>query len=193
MYRPVAIGWRTSVAALLLVLIVIGAPVAGEQPVATPEAACPTPAGSPEAAQATPEQQEPATPTTGTPDSAVSEQIVDTASLVDALESCGLDVQSTRDVEQPFLQPESGTGLRISGGKLSQPADVQVFEYADEARATADAAQIGPDGNPSTMMILWIEPPHFFRGEQIIVLYIGEDQAVIDVLTSVLGPPFAGG
>jgi hypothetical protein len=193
MYRPVAIGWRTSVAALLLVLIVLAAPVVGKQPTATPELGCPTPAGSPEAAQATPEQQEPATPETGTADPAVGGQIVDTASLVDALESCGLDVQPTRGVEQPFLQPESGTGLRISGGKISQPADVQVFEYADEASATADAAQIGPDGNPTTMMILWIEPPHFFRGEQIIVLYIGEDQAVIDVLTSVLDPPFAGG
>ena len=59
--------------------------------------------------------------------------------------------------------------------------------------AEADAAQIGPDGNPRTTMVTWIAPPHFFRADRLIVLYIGDDPTVVDLLTALLGPPFAGG
>lgn len=35
--------------------------------------------------------------------------------------------------------------------------------------------------------------PHFFRKEQLVVLYVGEDQAVVNLLTKLLGPQIAGG
>jgi hypothetical protein len=111
---------------------------------------------------------------------------------METLEACGVRIESPRSVEQPFLQPESGTGLRLTGGSLTEPVDIQVYEYRDAKDATTQAAQIGPDGHPTTMMIHWIEPPHFFLSERIIVLYIGEDQATLDLLTTLLGPQFAG-
>jgi hypothetical protein len=42
-------------------------------------------------------------------------------------------------------------------------------------------------------MITWIEPPHFFRKERVLVLYIGSDATVLKALHDVLGPQFAGG
>lgn len=159
---------------------------------ATPEPGCPKPGGTPISQHATPAPESRATPQGGTPVSGSGGSVVDAESLVNALEACGVSVEATESVEQPFLQPESEMAYQISGGNLAQPADVQVFEYRDSASATADAAQIGPDGNPTTMQILWIAPPHFFQAERLIVLYLGEDPAAVDLLTALLGPPFAG-
>jgi hypothetical protein len=192
MHRSFVVRWRTSVATLLLGLIIIGGPVASGQPVATPQPGCPEPGGTPVPVQATPDQQERATPEAATPNAVVGGPVVDSASLVDALDACGVSIEAVGNVEQPFLQPESGTVLRLTGGELSQPVDVQVFEYRDAESAAADAAQIGPEGHPPTMMISWLATPHFFLSGQLIVLYVGEDQAVVDLLITLLGPPFAG-
>ena len=41
-------------------------------------------------------------------------------------------------------------------------------------------------------MVTWVAAPHFFKSETAIVLYVGESSKVIEALTSVLGPQFAG-
>jgi hypothetical protein len=38
----------------------------------------------------------------------------------------------------------------------------------------------------------WISAPHFFRGNRLIVLYVGTDAGVIAPLQRLLGPQFAG-
>jgi hypothetical protein len=193
MHHYVVAGWRAGIALLLCIVMASGVSTAVGHSVATPESVCPGLSGTPVAGLGTPAPDTLATPSAGTPETGGhGSAIVDVASFTDALEACGVSIESPRSVEQPFLQPESGTGLRLTGGSLSQPVDIQVYEYRDAEQAAADAAQIGPDGHPTTMMIHWIEPPHFFRSERIIVLYIGEDQAIIDLLTTLLGPPFAG-
>jgi hypothetical protein len=118
--------------------------------------------------------------------------ITDQASFADALQGQGLTVTEVGPLQQPFLQPQSGAILQISGDDISDPAEVQVYEYADAAAAQADAAQIGPDGNPRTAIIEWIAPPHFFQTGRIIVLYVGSDPGVLDVLNQLIGPQFAG-
>ena len=42
-------------------------------------------------------------------------------------------------------------------------------------------------------MITWIDTPHFYKAGKIIVLYIGSDATVLDLLKGALGPQFAGG
>jgi len=70
---------------------------------------------------------------------------------------------------------------------------VQVMEYRDAAALEADAGHISPDGSSTgTTMVTWIAPPHFFRTDTAIVLYVGESPQVIEALTSVLGLQFAG-
>jgi len=71
--------------------------------------------------------------------------------------------------------------------------DVQVFEYRDNATAETDAQLVSPDGSSiGTSMPFWVGPPHFYKVEKLIVLYVGENEDTIGILDSVLGPQFAG-
>ena len=120
--------------------------------------------------------------------------VVDRAGLADALRTAGLAVDDGGSLapDVPFPNAQGGTVLRLSGGGLAESADVQVYEYANEATAFADAAQILPDGTLPTVIIEWVAPPHFFKAGRVIVLYVGTDPAVLDALTALLGPQFAG-
>ena len=75
--------------------------------------------------------------------------------------------------------------------------DIQVFEYKDAAAADTEAASISPDGssinnNGQICFMEWVASPHFYKAGNLILLYIGDDQAVIDALETILGPQFAG-
>ncbi len=181
-------GLCTSAVVLLLLSVLAGGQVAFAWQVATPEAGCSrhdaTPTSRPSTPAATPIGQGSDRISHGGP-------VVDHVSFVDALRACGVTVQPGDMIEQPFLRAE-GIVLQLRGGGLSQPVEVQSFAYEDSATAAADAAQIGPDGNPPTMMITWIGTPHFFRAERVIVLYVGEDQTTIGLVTDILGLPFVG-
>ncbi len=118
--------------------------------------------------------------------------IRDHVSFVDHLRSRGLTVEPVDTVQQPFLQAETGTLLRISGQGLEQPAEVQSFDYTNASTAAADVKNIGPDGNPKNAKINWNAPPHWFHKERLIALYVGQNQVVLDLLTELLGPQFAG-
>jgi hypothetical protein len=57
----------------------------------------------------------------------------------------------------------------------------------------ADAAQVAPDGGSiGTSMVTWVATPHFYKTGRILVLYVGDDQAILDLLEGALGPQFAG-
>ena len=110
----------------------------------------------------------------------------DYVSLVDNLHAAGATVEPAGEVEQDFFSPV-GYIIKVNG------ADVQVFEYPDAAAAEAEAALVADDGGSiGTTMVTWIEAPHFYQHERLIVLYVGEDSAVTALLESVLGPQFAG-
>ena len=107
--------------------------------------------------------------------------------LIDILLTTGADVNVTAEVvKQPFFSV-GGTIILVDGER------VQVMEYRDPGDLEDEAALISPDGSSiGTNMVSWVAPPHFFRTETAIVLYVGEDPKVIAALTSVLGSQFAG-
>ena len=111
----------------------------------------------------------------------------DQASLVAALEEGGATVETGEPISQPFFSAE-GHIIKVNG------ADVQVFEYESSEAMELDSSQIAPDGSSNaTTMITWIDTPHFYKAGKIIVLYIGSDATVLDLLKGALGPQFAGG
>ena len=119
--------------------------------------------------------------------------VQDQVSLIDALRSKNVTVDISGTVSQPFLNPQSGTTVRLSGGALPIAADAQLFEYASASAASSDAKKIQPDGSgTSTTRISWVVPPHFFLKGRVMVLYVGSDSAVLGLLQSLLGPQFAG-
>ena len=133
-----------------------------------------SPAGSPppEASAASPASQ----------DGGVEDQ----ASLIEALSAIGAEVQPGDPVEQAFFAV-TGQILKVND------KDVQVFEYESAEAMEADAAQVAPDGGSiGTNMVMWVETPHFFKSGRVLVLYVGEDQGVLDLLKGAMGEQFAG-
>jgi len=110
---------------------------------------------------------------------------VDYVSLIDNLRAFAT-VNPEGEIEQPFFSV-TGFSIQVNG------ASVQVFEYNTAEDAEADASLVSPDASSiGTSMPFWVDVPHFYYKEKIIVLYIGDDPAIEELLESVLGPQFAG-
>lgn len=113
--------------------------------------------------------------------------VEDQSSLITALQSAGATAEVVDTISQPFFTPE-GVFVTINGEE-----DVQVFEYEDAQTMENEASQVAPDGGSvGTSMMMWIEPPHFHKSGRIIVLYIGNNTKILDLLDKVMGPQFAG-
>jgi hypothetical protein len=120
---------------------------------------------------------------TGRPTSVPGAAGTETSQLILALR----DVGATAEVID--ITPQ-GSGLLAAPATRVQlnGATVSVFEFADLADADAEARRV-PDILAVTR---WASAPHFFRGNRLIVLYVGTDTAVITPLQRLLGPQFAG-
>jgi hypothetical protein len=115
-----------------------------------------------------------------------NDDTLDAQDLGNALASAGATIGHEGEVDQPFF---SVPGQVITANGES----VQVFEYADAAQADAEAEQVAPDGSSiGTTMATWIGPPHFYRADHLIVLYVGDNQSLMELLETLLGPQFAG-
>ena len=103
--------------------------------------------------------------------------------VVDKLRGAGATVEPGGTVEQPFFEV-SGHMIKVDG------ADVQVFEFSDEAARQSISSLITPEGQPNpTTMVTWVDQPNFWAKGRVIILYLGKDQTVIDLLSQVLGDP----
>jgi hypothetical protein len=118
----------------------------------------------------------------------VTEPVIDEdqASLVAALEASGATVETGEPITQPFFSPQ-GNIPKVNG------ADVQVFEYESAEARESEASQVAPDGGSiGTSMVTWMDTPHFYKTGRMIVLYVGSDETILNLLESVIGPQFAG-
>jgi len=111
----------------------------------------------------------------------------DHISFIDSLRAQGLIVEPASPISQPFF-PKPGQVLKVNG------QDVQVFEFENPSVAQAHTQKISPDGKSvGDTIIDWVETPHFFHVEKIIVLYVGTNPALISALEASAGPQFSGG
>ncbi len=101
--------------------------------------------------------------------------------LVDALRAAGATVDPAGKVEQTFFSV-GGQVIQLIG------ADVQVFEYADEKTRQAESEGISADGTTvGVTMLTWVDQPNFWAKGQVIVLYVGKDEAILGLLDHTLG------
>ena len=120
-----------------------------------------------------------------TPNAEIS-PVEDYASLIDSLRGAGATVEAADPIEQPFFTVK-GQIVKVNG------VDVQVFEYENAEQLESEANQVAPDGGSTgTTMITWVAAPHFFKAGRVLVLYVGDDQVVLDLLKDALGEQFAG-
>lgn len=72
-------------------------------------------------------------------------------------------------------------------------AELQVYQFKDEATAEAAAGTISADGGMiNDVSVRWAGAPHFYRLGDTIVLYVGDDAATLERLGGAFGTPFAG-
>jgi hypothetical protein len=78
----------------------------------------------------------------------------------------------------------AGRIININGEAL------QVFEYATPSAADADARRVSADGTTiGTSKPTWMATPHFFKSGKLIVLYIGRNKTIVDLLRTALVSP----
>ena len=122
--------------------------------------------------------------------------VEDYVSLVDTLRAAGATIDPAGTVSADFLAPEKQL-LTVNG------EDIQAFEFgsADEADAAAGGVSATgssiettmADGTSMASAVTWGTPPHFYKAGRLIVLYVGCDGDVLDLLQETMGPQFAGG
>jgi hypothetical protein len=107
----------------------------------------------------------------------------ETSQLILALRDLGATAEVIDIVPQGSgLLAAPATRVQLNG------ATVFAFEFAGVSEADAEARRV-----PGILAVTrWMAPPHFFRGNRLIVLYLGTDTGVITPLQSLLGPQFAG-
>ena len=110
-----------------------------------------------------------------------------TNTFVTDLRGTGAEVVMGGTVQQPYFSVEARI-LKVNG------EEVQVFEYAYASTANSQGSRVSNTGSTiGTSMISWVNTPHFFKKNGLIVLYVGRNQSILDALKKVLGEQFAGG
>ncbi len=113
-------------------------------------------------------------------------EVSDYSSLVAAIKSRGILVELTEELEDSMF---SAPAKVISVGG----ADVQVFEFQTESDAKTSSLTVSKDGTEiGNSIIRWIDTPHFYAKGKIIILYVGQNPEITNLLESILGVQFAG-
>lgn len=158
---------------------------------ASPTSTPGTPTGSPRPATAGPATGGPATggpATVPPPGESPTEFRQGPEGLIADLADAGAEAEVSDSFDgEPLATVQ--TVLCVNG------KDVRVFTYASEQERAAVSAQIDPTDptNIGTSIVEWDGSPKFWQRDRIIVLYLGRDEGTIDLLTELMGPPFAQG
>jgi hypothetical protein len=118
---------------------------------------------------------------------AVQTAVVDDLNnLMASLQAADVPVELGEPVDQPFFSVQGQT-LKVNG------QDVQVFVYDTAEAMETEASQIAADASTiGTSMPTWVDAPHFYKMGRLLVLYVGQDQTILEQLNRVFGPQFAG-
>lgn len=128
--------------------------------------------------QKLPSHDEPVTPFEG--------EVSDYPSLVAAIKSRGILVELTEELAESMF---SAPAKVISVGG----SDIQVFEFQSESDTKSSSLTVSEDGTEiGTSIIRWMDTPHFYAKGKIIVLYVGQNPEITNLLESILGQQFAG-
>lgn len=121
-----------------------------------------------------------------------SKQISDTAykDLITNLEEMDFSI-AAEDVEKDILQ---GQRKWLT---INENENISVYLYENSEKMEEDASYVHKGGSSynngkNDVEISWVSLPHFFKKDNIIVLYVGENAEVISALEELLGAQFAG-
>ena len=80
---------------------------------------------------------------------------------------------------------------------VNETEHITVYLYESGSSMEKDASFLDEGGTgyhngKDSVEISWVSYPHFFKTENLIVLYVGEDEEILHALEDILGEPFAG-
>ena len=96
-----------------------------------------------------------------------------------------------KDVEEDILKGER-KWLTIDDSE-----NLSVYLYERNEKMEEDASYIDEDGcsynnGKTAYNISWISWPHFFKADNMIVLYVGENEVILNAIEEIIGVQFAG-
>jgi hypothetical protein len=107
-------------------------------------------------------------------------------SFIDALEKKGITAESVEILEDSSFSVPTLV-ISVNGENL------QVYEFSSATEAQDAALLVSEDGTEiGTSIIRWMDTPHFYTQGNLIVLYVGHTQEMLDLLESLLDKQFAG-
>ena len=116
-------------------------------------------------------------------------RVHDASSLMAKLRAAGATVEEAGKITHPFLAVP-GRIITVNN------QEVETFQYTDAQALANDTANIGPDGCIGTvgggMLDAWTAPPHLYKSEGLLVIYLGSDAKILHLLEGALGKQFAG-
>ncbi len=127
----------------------------------------------------------------GGPGSAPSGSVNDYTSLVGHLQATDAIVIPQPAPQTKFWSNATAYTILLNGER------VDVYQFNTTLDAASAAGQMSADGSqqrtgPFSMAeIDWVAPPHFFRANRVIAIYIGRSDAALIPLHQVMGAPFA--
>jgi hypothetical protein len=111
-------------------------------------------------------------------------------SLVDELERSGVLL---REGGTGYSELIGGRELNFAIGEPGVLEEMYIYVFDTAAAAERTRGLISQDGSRiDGLEIEWIAPPHFFMGDHFIVNYVGSSPEILALLTTRLGPQFAG-
>ena len=114
--------------------------------------------------------------------------VTDYSTLVQAIQSRGISAHLTEEIpSESSLFSVPAKVLSIGG------SDVQVYEFQNDSDAKTISLTVSEDGTEIGLSIIrWMDTPHFYTNGKLIVLYVGQNPEILNLLESFLGPQFAG-
>jgi hypothetical protein len=154
---------------------------------ATLPAVSPTVVATPTAGAVTPTPAAVAPTASPTPAAPADEPAYSALDLLADLAGQGARVEASPNrITKPYLSVP-GLIVQVDG----QP--VQVFQYADAAALAADVAGLAPNASSiNGVPLAWSAAPHFWRKGGLLALAVSNDQGLVDLVSRVMGPAFAG-
>lgn len=113
-------------------------------------------------------------------------KVKDYSSLIAAIKSRGILVNEIEILDDSFFSVPIKV---ISVGGI----DLQVYEFNTKSDMETAMRIVSSDGTEIGLSIIrWMDVPHFYSQDQIIVQYIGQNPEILNLLDSLLGKQFAG-
>jgi hypothetical protein len=120
-------------------------------------------------------------------ESTTSGSNADSPAFVGEWEGAGATVATGGEVPVSLFDGAAGQTYIVDD------AELQVYQFEDEATAEAAAATVSSDGGMiNDISLRWAGPPHFYRLGDTIIFYVGDDAATLERLGGSFGTPFAG-